>query len=384
MKNISLFILSCSFFLAQAQPATNKKGSEYKFTVTKSIDATAVQNQGKTGTCWSFSTLSFFESEILRAKKIKDVKLSEMFVVRKTYPLKAENYIRMHGNAQFAEGGEPSDVIACWKNYGMVPLEVYNGNLKETYNHGSMDSTLLSEMKKVVDPKNQQIDLAASKANVEATLDKFLGKAPEEFDYKGKKYTPKSYAAELGINPDDYVALSSFTHHPFYAPFILEVPDNWAWKQYNNVPLADMMKTVDNALALGYGIAWAADVTEQYFRFKDGLAVIPEGWEKMTEDEKNNCFIKPVKQQVITQERRQQEFDNWQTIDDHGMHIIGVAKDQNGGKYYLVKNSWGTKRSECDGYFYASAEYVMLKTISITVNKKTIAPELLKKIGVKP
>lgn len=372
-----------SFFIALSQPTTNKKGSEYKFTVTKSIDATAVQNQGKTGTCWSFSTLSFFESEILRAKKIKDVKLSEMFVVRKTYPLKAENYIRMHGNAQFAEGGEPSDVIACWKNFGMVPLEVYNGNLKETYNHGSMDSTLLSEMKKVVDPKNQVIDLAASKANVESILDKYLGKAPEEFDYKGKKYTPKSYAAELGLNPDDYVALSSFTHHPFYQPFILEVPDNWAYKQYNNVPLADMMKTIDNAIANGYGIAWAADVTEQYFRFKDGLAIVPEGWEKMSEEEKNNCFIKPVKQQVITQEARQKGFDNYETIDDHGMHIIGAAKDQNGGKYYLVKNSWGTKRSECDGYFYASEAYVMLKTISITVNKKVVAPELLKKLGVK-
>src|SRR6201988_2002821 len=202
MKKLFLLLLITSCFYVQAQlPSTNKKASEYKFTIVKSIETAPVQDQGKTGTCWSFSTLSFFESEIIRTKKIKDVKLSEMFVVRKTYPLKAENYIRMHGNAQFAEGGEPSDVIACWKNYGMVPLEVYNGNLKETYNHGSMDSTLLSEMKKVVDPKNQQIDLAASKANVETTLDKFLGKAPEEFDYKGKKYTPKSYATELGLNP---------------------------------------------------------------------------------------------------------------------------------------------------------------------------------------
>jgi bleomycin hydrolase len=372
-----------SFFLALSQPTTNKKNSEYKFTIVKTIETTPVQNQGKTGTCWSFSTLSFFESEVMREKKIKDVKLSEMFVVRKTYPLKAENYVRMHGNAQFAEGGEPSDVIACWKNYGMVPLEVYNGNLKETYNHGVMDSTLLREMKKVVDPKNTKIDPAAYKTEIETTLDKFLGKAPEEFDYKGKKYTPKTYAAELGLNPDNYVALSSFTHHPFYQPFILEVPDNWAWKQYNNVPLADIMKTIDNAITLGYGIAWAADVSEPTFRFKDGLALAPENWSNMSEDEKNKCFEKPCKQQVITPEIRQQGFDNYETQDDHGMHIIGIAKDQNGAKYYLVKNSWGNKRNDCDGYFYASPEYVMLKTISITVNKKVVAPELLKKIGIK-
>ena len=386
IKRISLscFLLLNSCFLLQAQaPATNKKNSEYKFTIVKSIDATPVQNQGKTGTCWSFSTLSFFESEVMRAKKIKDVKLSEMFVVRKTYPLKAEGFVRMHGSAQFAEGGEPSDVINCWINYGMVPREVYDGNFKESYNHAAMDSTLVSEMKKVVDPANKTIDPAAYKATVETILDKYLGKAPEEFDYKGKKYTPKTYAAELGLNPNDYVALSSFIHHPFYQSFILEVPDNWAWKQYNNVTLDDLMNTIDNAINAGYGVAWAADVSEPTFRFKDGLALVPANWEKMTEEEKNNCFVKPCKQQVITQELRQQKFDNYETQDDHGMHIIGVAKDQTGAKYYLIKNSWGNTRNECDGYFYASPEYVKLKTISITVNKKVVAPELMKKIGVK-
>lgn len=382
-KHLSCLLLLGSCFYLQAQaPATNKKNSEYKFTTVKSIEATPVQNQGKTGTCWSFSTLSFFESEIMRAKKIKDVKLSEMFVVRKTYPLKAENYVRMHGNAQFAEGGEPSDVIYCWKNFGMVPREVYNGNLKETYNHAAMDSTLLSEMKKVTDPKNQTIDPAAYKTTIEAVLDKYLGKAPEEFSYKGKTYTPKTYAAELGINPNDYVMFSSFTHHPYYQPFILEVPDNWSWKQYNNVTLDDLMKTIDNAVNNGYGIAWAADVSEPYFRFKDGLALVPEGWDKMSEEEKNNCFVKPCKQQTITPELRQKGFDNYETQDDHGMHIIGIAKDQDGSKYYIVKNSWGNTRNECDGYFYASPAYVMLKTISITVNKKAVTPELLKKSGV--
>lgn len=380
---LSAFFALSAYLVVLAQPATNKKNSEYKFTIVKSIDATPVQDQGRTGTCWSFSTLSFFESEVMREKKLKDVKLSEMFVVRKTYPLKAENYVRMHGYAQFAEGGEPSDVIYCWKNFGMVPLEMYNGNLKDSYNHRAMDSTLLDEVKKVTDPKNQKIDPVAYKANIENILNKFLGKAPEEFSYKGKTYTPKSYAAELGLNPDDYIMFSSFTHHPFYQAFILEVPDNWAWKQYNNIPLTELMKTIDNAINLGYGVAWAADVSEPYFRFKDGLALVPENWDKMSEDEKNNCFVKPCKQQVITPELRQQAFDNYETQDDHGMHIIGLAKDQNGAKYYLVKNSWGNKRNECDGYFYASPEYVMLKTISITVHKKVVPPELLKKIGIK-
>lgn len=390
MKRLSLisaFILGACFYAAAQAPATNKKNSEYKFTITKSIDAAPVQNQGMTGTCWSFSTLSFFESEVMKMKKIKDVKLSEMFVVRKTYSLKAENYVRMHGNAQFAEGGEPSDVIYCWKNYGMVPQEVYNNGFRELetypYNHKAMDSSLLAEMKKVVDPKNQKIDPAAYKATIESILDKYLGKAPEEFDYKGKKYTPKSYAAELGLNPDDYIAFTSFTHHPFYKPFILEVPDNWAYKEYNNIPLDEMMKVIDVALAAGHGVAWAADVSEPYFRFKDGMALVPENWDKMSDTEKNDCFVKPCKQENITQETRQAGFDNYTTQDDHGMHIIGTANDQNGNKYYLVKNSWGSKRNDCDGYFYASPEYVKLKTISITVNKKTVPAELLKKVNTK-
>ncbi len=391
MKNriiISCLLALVSYFSLQAQaPTTNKKNSEYKFTVTKSIDATAVPNQGRTGTCWSFSTLSFFESEIMRVKKIKDVKLSAMFAVRKTYSVKADLYVRMHGSAQFAEGGEPSDVIYCWKNFGMVPQEVYNNgfNAKESYpyNHKEMDSTLSAEVKKVVDPKNQTIEPAIWKANIESILDKYLGKAPEKFTYQGKEYTPKTYAAELGLNPDDYVALTSFTHHPFYQPFILEVPDNWAWKEYTNVPLTEMMKTIDNAIANGYGVAWAADVTEPFFRFKDGLALVPDNWNAKSEEEKNICFTKPCKQQIITPEMRQKGFDNYETIDDHGMHIIGTANDQSGNKYYLIKNSWGTTRNECDGYFYASPEYLMLKTISITIHKKAVPVELGKKIGIK-
>lgn len=382
IRIVCLLFLS-SYFIAVAQPTSNKKDSEYKFTITKSIESTPIQSQGKTGTCWSFSTLSFFESEIMRVKKIKDVKLSEMFVVRKTYPLKAENYVRMHGNAQFGEGGEPTDVIYCWKNFGMVPREVYNGNLNETtgYNHKEMDSVLLSQVKAV--SVKDKINSDEWKLEFNNTIDKYLGKAPETFNYKGKEYTPKTYAAELGINPDDYVFISSFTHHPYYKPFILEVPDNWAWKQYQNVPIMELMATIDNALTNGYGVAWAADVTEPFFRFQDGLALVPENWDAMSKDEKNKCFASPCKQQNITQEIRQAAFDDYQTQDDHGMHIIGLAKDQNGNKFYLIKNSWGTKRNDCDGYFYASEAYLRLKTISITLHKNAIPVDIAKKLIIK-
>ncbi|HEX7414869.1 MAG TPA: C1 family peptidase [Bacteroidia bacterium] len=386
MKNhirISCLLTLASCFFASAQPATNKKDSEYKFTITKSIESTPVQSQGRTGTCWSFSTLSFFESEIMRIKKVKDVKLSEMFVVRKTYPLKAENYIHMHGKAQFGEGGEPTDVIYCLQHFGMVPREVYNGNLNETtgYNHKEMDSVLLAEVN--TEAVKDKINPADWKQGVENTLDKYLGKAPETFTYKGKTYTPKTYAAELGINPHEYVFISSFTHHPFYQPFILEVPDNWAWKQYQNVPIDELMTTIDNALTNGYGVAWAADVTEPYFRFQDGLALAPDNWNTLSEEDKNKCFTKPCKQQNITQEIRQAAFDDYQTQDDHGMHIIGLVKDQNGSKFYLIKNSWGTKRNDCDGYFYASTEYVKLKTISITLHKKAVPLDIAKKLNIK-
>ena len=384
-KNLFLFsiLILGSCFLLQAQPNTNKKESEYKFTISKSIETAPVQNQGKTGTCWSFSTLSFFESEVMRINHIKDVKLSEMYVVRKTYPLKADNYIRMHGKASFAEGGEPTDVINCWKNYGMMPLEAYNGKLDETtgYNHHRMDSVLLLQVNIMV--AKDKIDPTDCKRQIESTLETYLGPEPLNFEYKGKRYTPKTYAATLGINPDEYVFISSFAHHPFYHPFILEIPDNWASKQYQNVPIDELMAMIDNALNNGYGIAWAADVSEPYFRFKDGLALVPENWSTMSDADKSNCFVKPCKQQSITQEIRQAAFDDYQTQDDHGMHIIGLAKDQNGSKYYLIKNSWGTKRNECDGYFYASEAYVRLKTISITLHKKAVPVDIAKKLNIK-
>jgi len=367
------------------QPKTNMKGSEYKFTVVKTADATAVQNQNQTGTCWSFSSMSFFESELIRMGKGKDFNFSEMFVARKAYPLKADNYVRMHGKANIGEGGGFSDVIHVIRQFGMAPEEAYTGkkNPKEMHNHSVLEATIKGIVGAAVNEQNARIDFEAVHNVVEATCDAYLGKVPEKFNYKGKEYTPKTYADATGINPDDYILLTSFTHHPFYSKFVLEVPDNWNWDQMYNIPLNELQETMQNAVNNGFTFAWAADVSEKGFRFKDGLAIVPEKpISEMTEEERADMVKKPQPQFKVTQENRQLAFDNYETQDDHGMHIVGMVKDQNGTPYYIVKNSWGTEKNECDGYFYASESYVLYKTTNIMVHKKAIPAAIAKKLGI--
>ena len=393
MKHLILSTLTvCSIAFAQAQtqapyqgPLTNMKGSEYKFTVVKSLDATAVQNQGNTGTCWSFSSMSFFESELIRMGKGKDFNMAEMFVARKAYPLKADNYVRMHGRANMAEGGGFSDVVNVIKRYGMVPEEVYSGkkNSKENHNHSVLEATLKGITSAVGNDNNNKIDFEAMHQAVESTCDAYLGKAPEKFSYKGKEYTPKSYYEATGLNIDDYVFITSFTHHPFYSKFTLEVPDNWNWDQMYNVPLNELQETMNNAINTGFSFAWASDVSEKGFKFKDGLAIVPETpMADMSDDEKADLMKKPHTQFKVTQENRQLAFDNYETQDDHGMHVVGIVKDQNSTPYYIVKNSWGKDRNECDGYFYASESYVLYKTTSIMLHKKAIPAAIAKKLGI--
>lgn len=385
MKNKFLIGLLSLSIAVSAQEKTNKKDSEYKFTVVKSLEATPVQNQNMTGTCWSFSSLSFFESEIIRLGKGKDFNLSEMFVVKKAYSLKADNYVRMHGKTNFGEGGGFPDVLYVLKNYGAMPEEVYTGKKDATapHNHKMLETTLKNILQPASLDDTQKIDFSFMHNSVGAVCDEYLGKSPEKFDYKGKSYTPKTYAEATGLNPDDYVFLTSFSHHPFYSKFVLEVPDNWNWEQMHNLPLNEFQEVMSNAINTGYSFAWAADVSEKGFMFKDGLAIVPEKpIAQMSDDDKKALSVKPQKQLTITQEIRQKAFDNYETQDDHGMHVMGMVKDQNNTPYYIVKNSWGVDNNQCDGYFYASESYVLYKTTSIMVHKKALPAAIAKKLGI--
>jgi bleomycin hydrolase len=386
MKNKIIVLLAICSFLAQAQVSTNKKGSAYKFTPVKVLEATPVQSQDRTSTCWSFSSLSFFESELIRMGKGKDFNLSEMYVVRQVYPMKAANYVRMHGKTNFGEGGGFPDAIKVLKAHGMVPEEVYTGkkNNNKPHNHKMLETTLKNILQPASLDETQKIDYNFLLNSVNAVCDEFLGKLPEKFDYKGKSYTPHTYAEATGLNPDDYVFLTSFTHHPFYSLFVLEIPDNWNWQGVYNLPLAEFSDVMKYAIENGYTLAWGADISEKGFLRADGLAIVPEKpYELMSAEELKNLSVKPVKQLPVTQELRQEAFDNYETQDDHGMHIIGIVKDQENTPYYLVKNSWGRNSNQCDGYFYASESYVLYKTTSIMLHKKALPPAIAAKLQIK-
>lgn len=373
---LCLAVLCSTAAIAQT---TNKEGSNYKFTVIKNLDAGDVENQGNTGTCWSFSGLSFFQAEALRIGKGKNINLSEMYVVRKMYPLKASNYVRMHGKANFGEGGGFPDDLLCLREYGLVPQSVYDGNRVKTYNHAEM-TAILDGMVKKIGATESTINPNWNKA-VDGVLNAYIGDAPEKFEYNGKSYTPKTFAKELGLDADDYVMITSFTHHPYYQQFVLEVPDNWNWDKMYNVPLNELTTIAENAIQNGYTIAWASDVSEKGFNFGQGLAIVPDV-ASLTPEQLGKAFTEPVKELAITPEIRQQAFDNYETQDDHGMHIVGMAKDQNGKVFFRVKNSWGTANPG-SGYFYASEPFFAYKTTSIMLNKKAIPADIAKKLGIK-
>ncbi len=398
-RNLFLAVLVLASFAASAQDKKEEeKEKAYQFTPIKEIPCTPVKDQYRSGTCWSFSGLGFIEAEMLRIGK-PEVNLSEMFVVHHSYSDKATKYVRMHGSLNFGAGGAFHDVTNVIREYGIVPNEVYTGlNYGEDKPvQGEMDRMLLDQVKGVVDNPNKKLTTVWHDA-VDATLDSYLGKLPEKFTYQGKEYTPQSFAKDyVGLNMDDYVEITSYTHHPFYSKFIIEVPDNWAWDEVYNVPLTDLQEIIDNSINNGYTVAWAADVSEKGFATsKQGVAVVPvvdkknmsdaeiAKWEKMSEKEKNEDLYKlskPGPEKVITQEIRQADFDNYQTTDDHGMLIVGTAKDQLGDLFYKVKNSWGDY-NDYHGYFYASKPYVEFKTMSIMVNKEAIPKSIRKKLNL--
>ena len=384
-----LFIFSTSIFAQVTQG--------YKFEKIYDIEVTSVKDQARSGTCWSFAGLSFLEAEMLRIGKTS-VDLSEMFIVRHCYSDKAVKYARLHGSLNYGPGGAFHDVLYVLKKYGAVPETVYRGMEygEEKHTHGEIDAVLKSYMDAVLKNPNKKLSTSWNEG-LNGILDAYLGKLPEKFTVNGVSYTPQSYAKSVvGLNPDDYVTITSYTHHPFYSKFIIEIPDNWLWESVYNVTLDEMMTVIKEAVKNGYTVGWAADVSEKGFSFKNGVAVVPETdiaemagsererWEALTPEEREKrlySFEEPMKEKTITQELRQEAFDNYLTTDDHGMHITGMAKDQNGTIYFKVKNSWNTTNIY-EGYLYASESFMRFKTMSVMVHKEAIPKEIRKKLGL--
>ena len=370
----------------------------FRFTTIDSVGITPVKDQNRSSTCWSFSTIGFLESELLRTKG-KEYDLSEMFVVSKTMMDRAVYCVRMYNEPRFAPGGSAYDVIYCMEHNGLVPQEAMPGiRYAWTKNdtlpvHSELDKVAGGYLNGLTGLKKLS---PVWKEGLQAVYDTYLGKCPEEFEFEGKQYTPKSFVEMLGLHADDYVSITSYTHHPFYERFALEVPDNWRMDQMYNLPIDELMAVIDNALANGYTLAWGADVSELGFTRK-GIGVVPDDdhgaditgsdmakWVGMTADKKKEELTKkPLPEKEITQQMRQDAYDNWENTDDHGMQIFGIAHDQNGKKYYMVKNSWGTMRSDYKGIWYVSEAFMRYKTNDVLVHKNALPKDIRKKLKIK-
>ena len=375
-------ILSCML----AFSASAAFGQGYQFTEVVTVPATPVKNQAATGTCWCFATTSFMESELLRMGK-GTYDLSEMFIVRQKYMNQLQdNYLR-RGDGNIGQGSLSHTFMNAYRQVGIVPEEVYTGiNYdSERHNHSEMVRYMHAIADVAVKTKARSPEYYKLVDNL---FDTYLGKLPEKFTYKGKEYTPKSFAESLGLNMDDYIELTSFTHHPYYVKFDVEVPDNWEHSLMYNLPLDEMMETVDYALTSGYTVCWDGDVSEKGFSFTNGVAINPEvkkvedlsntdraRFEKLGEKERLEevfKFERPYPEINVTPEVRQAGFESFVTTDDHLMHLTGIAKDQNGTKYYITKNSWGTDRNKFGGYLNMSESFVRAKTIYVMVHKDAI------------
>ena len=402
MKHFFTFALMA--MMALSASAANKKGAAKDankpvFTTIKENPITSMKDQNRSGTCWDYSTLSYFESEILKATG-KTYDLCESFIANKTYMERAIQVVRYHGDCQFAQGGSAEDVLSTLKNHGIVPEGAmpFPGSLYgDSLNNFNEFFSLLEPYVAAI-AKNKAKKISSQwKVGLQGILDAYLGKCPEKFTFEGKEYTPKSFMASLGINLDDYVSITSYTHHPFYTAFAVEVQDNWRFPLSYNLPMDEMMQIIDNAIEKGYTVAWGGDVSEDGFTRK-GLAYAIDTkktqqslqgsdmarWLKMTADKKRNiidslgCTVPEI---VPTQEMRQERFDNWELTDDHGMQIYGIAKDQNGKEYYMVKNSWG-ETGDYKGTWYMTKAFIAANTMDFLINKNAIPAEIRKKLGL--
>ncbi|MBZ0098573.1 MAG: aminopeptidase [Taibaiella sp.] len=360
-----------------------KKKFEFKHII--NLETTDVKNQGKSGTCWSYSTNSFLESEMIRMGK-KPVDIAEIYTARCVYKERADAFVRMHGEFSYGDGGACHDVINMYAKYGALPQSMYNGLNYGTDKNvfGEMQGILKAMLDVVVKNPNKRVTPNWKKA-FEGVLDAYLGPVPESFQYNGRLYTPKTFAREVvGINPQDYMEFSSFSYQPYYEKTMLMVPDNWSLDKVYNIPMNDMLPIIDNALKNGYTVAWATDVSEKYFSWKNGVAYVPDmTWSELEEikekEDLEALFDGPKKDRKITEEMRQEAFDDYTTTDDHGMHIVGLAKDQDGKEYYIVKNSWGEK-NDYKGYIYVTKPYVQYKTTAFLVHKGAVPASVMKKL----
>lgn len=355
----------------------------FKFTVTKNIECTDVKNQGSSGTCWSYSANSFLESEMIRIGR-KPVTLSQIYSARCAYIEKGVNYVRMHGALTLGDGGAFHDVINMYAKYGALPQSLYTGlNYGTAVNKsGEMQEILKGILDAVIKNPNKELTPVWQKAYTRV-IDTYLGDVPETFQYEGKTYTPKSFAKDVvGLNADDYVEISSFNNIPFYQRSVLMVPDNWSFDQIYNVKINDLTEIIDYALSQGYSVAWAGDVSEKTFSWKNGLAILPpKPYTDLSDEEKSSLFDAPKSEMDITQEERQRAFDNYNTTDDHGMQITGIAKDQNGKEYYIVKNSWGAS-NDYKGYLYMSKGFAKYKATAIMLHKGGISKAMKEKMKI--
>ena len=381
---------------AFAQDNANKE----VFTVVKENPITSVKNQNRAGTCWCYSSLAFIESELLRMGK-GEYDFSEMFIVHNTYLDRADKAVRTHGDVSFSQGGSFYDVLYGMEKFGLVPEEemrpgvMYGETLS---NHNELTAVSDAVVAAIAKGKHRSLQVDTDgkplwKKAIEAVHDIYLGERPEVFTYNGVDYTPQEFYRSLGLNAADYVSLTSYTHHPFYEPFVLEIQDNWRWAQSYNLPIDELMQVFDNAIYEGYTIAWGSDVSEAGFD-RYGKAVMPDAaksadlegsdmakWLKLSEEDKKNT-PKPSNEKWCTQKERQIAYDNWETTDDHGMQIFGIAKDKDGVEYYMVKNSWGNSGNH-EGICYASKAFARYKTMNIVVHKNAVPKEIRKKLGIK-